>query len=938
MLFCDSCNKRLESGFICTNCRRLLCKNCSTSNYCNCENATIELSVNQTQIKNFDVQWVVFQGRKRFGLAGFDSFPVLAYKLLDLLPLVSNAYEVILVNSRALSKKLSRKIGNDKTKMVKGHVITPMGPGSKNSRYSLIIDEAGKESIVFLDASKTRESAIRFLILYLNHFFSINSTISMFDPKKMSLVGASLGSSFARYNKKFGISFFSITDFFLDLARDFYIKFRTSYIEYLTLKELSVDKDCEGELSDFISAKIELLFTLTPPSDIRFFLDTINVWGMQTEGFTLVVGLSAKKPLYVLAKNKFKRENAQMLKRFAKHPDLVLALNEHASDLELQDEYDSFESYIEASCKRLDTFVGGLNPEYAWLEESVTIIKACKWYEEAIEKTRLVYNPQFGSVDDFIRFLTDTFYKGRNDRRIYPEISIIAGYGLVNFLHKLLLVDPCKEYLEKILAIAPDVSDFIVISHGEIKRKHPESRFLDYEVPALVLTGLIQVCINNQKFDLVESLLMKSEEFARKYDLAGILVQVYWTKFLFYQDYESLLKVYKLHLKIIYPDFVKENDFEVFSRKIQALLAAGVFEEKDKFKHYSDAIELSKDFPFSCEDVNEEDLLHQRMSHYIAQIFFFVEKALTQESLKAIEEELSQAKPYAVALDSELTVKTDVANILAWKTLLLLHLLKKEKSKINDVISKIEKIPFKSQTTEMFLTKAKKVAFYFNGIESSDPLSIMDLPIEGRDPWSRLLEKIVSLDFKVSVQDRMKFFSRAILLVEGPTEAKVFPIWAKTLGFDFKELGIVIVYLIGASKANFHLRLWDEIINSVKTVTNKKYLPIYMVLDLNAKSHGQEAISQGLVSESNCFILSMGDIEDYYPTDFLTKALEEMCGKKPLDEDLRNGRAHAIDHFLRKNGYHDDWKIPLSIKVANSTPAEQIPAEIQNIIKAIAQT
>jgi hypothetical protein len=233
---------------------------------------------------------------------------------------------------------------------------------------------------------------------------------------------------------------------------------------------------------------------------------------------------------------------------------------------------------------------------------------------------------------------------------------------------------------------------------------------------------------------------------------------------------------------------------------------------------------------------------------------------------------------------------------------------------------------------------AKADALYLKTRESVDPLSVIDLPVEERDPWSRLLEKIVSLDFKASLQDRLKFFSKAILFVEGLTEEKVFPVWAKTLGFDFEQQGIGIIGLIGASKANFHLRLWGEIINSVKTLTNKKHLPIYMVLDLNAKSHGEEAISQGLVSQSNCFILSLGDIEDYYPINALAKALEEMCGKKPLREDLRGGRVHAIDHFLRKNCYYKDWKIPLGIKVANLTLAAQIPLEIQNIIKTIVQS
>ena len=111
-----------------------------------------------------------------------------------------------------------------------------------------------------------------------------------------------------------------------------------------------------------------------------------------------------------------------------------------------------------------------------------------------------------------------------------------------------------------------------------------------------------------------------------------------------------------------------------------------------------------------------------------------------------------------------------------------------------------------------------------------------------------------------------------------------------------------------------------------------------MVLDLNAKGYAQEAISMGVVSKASCFILSMGNIEDYYPTDVLINVLEQMCGKKPLENDLVGGRVHSIDHFLRKNGYHDEWKIQLGKKVAGLTTAAKIPAEIQNIIETIAKS
>ncbi|MGD6852102.1 MAG: TOPRIM nucleotidyl transferase/hydrolase domain-containing protein [Candidatus Bathyarchaeia archaeon] len=883
------------------------------------------------------MQWIVLQGKKRFGLSGYNSLPVLAYELLELLPLATN-FEVVLSNSRTLSRKLARKIGNGKIDGIgRRNLITPNGPSSKNSRYTLLFDEAGRENLVVLDAPKIRESALHFLILYFNEFFKINSTLPLIDSKKIGLVAASLACAIDRYNRNFGITFFSITDDFMNQARDFFLKNRVSYIEYLVLKHFSKCGDLAGELSDFIIDKLDLLFTLPPKHEIYLFLDTLNLWGIQTEGFTLISGLYPNKPLYTLASNKFQRENARMLLHFVKHPDLIKALDSNMIDLEHNNEYESFESYIDSSYRRLDAFVGSLSPEYGWIPELLTLLRISREYEEAVELRQFIFHPKFGTVDNFIKTLSDIFEKGRKDDRIYPEISIIAGYVLILLLRKLLLVDPTKECLERTLALGPEVSDFIVKSHAEIKRKNPDSRFLDYEIPALILTGLVQVSINNKKFDLVENYIIQSEKFGEKYKLPGILVQIYWIRFIFYQDYEALLKVFKLHPQIIYPDFVKENDFEVLFRKVQALIAEGIFEEKNKFQHYLAAIELSKDFPFLVEGVYSEDLFHQRTCHYISQIFYFVEKALSQESMVAVGEELTKAKPYALALESELATKTDPVINFAWKTLLLLDIVKNNGKKFCEFAELINKIPYKSSTNEMFMVKAKNAALYFNDRTSIDPLDILDLQIEERDPWSRLIEKVISINFKATLQDRIKLYSKAILFVEGPTEENVIPAWAKTLGLDFKEYGICVIPLIGASKTKFHLSFWRGLITQAMSVANKKDLLIYVILDQDAKSHGKQAISEGLVLQSNCFILGKGDIEDYYPTDILAEILEEMTGKKPADEDLKGGRVHAINHFLKRNGYYDKWKISVGKKVAELTSAEKIPEEIQNIIKAIAK-
>ncbi len=871
-------------------------------------------------------------------MAGFNSFPLLGYQLLTLLPTVSKRYKLILSNSRKLSKKLANKMGPRKGNGEYARIITPPGKGSKKSRYSLILDESNNENIVFLDCTQTKESSLNFLILFLNSFFEKSTIAPLFDPKKASLVGCYLDTAFLTYNKKFGIEFHTVTEEFLNFTRFTYVKLRNNFLEYLVLRELSNDPKLKGQIADFVSGKIELVFDMVPAKRINLFLDTINLWGIQTDAFCMVAALAGRKSLCQLSRNKFLRENKQVAERIRRNPELVSALDNNLLNLESQVDFPDLDDYIIATGKALNKFIESLKPEYVLLDEQETLAKALMEYEVAIQSSpiALVYHPNFGGVDSFVDLLTKIFNKARRDNDIYPELAVTSGLMLVLFLNKLLEVERNRKYLENILTIGQEVSDFMVKSRNEIKQKDPESPFANYEQAGLALTGLIPVCLNNYESDLAMVINDKAQKLAEKYELTGILVQTHWTKFVFTQDYEDLLKVYKLYPKIVYPQIVEQDNSERSIDKMKALMAAGVFEERDKFAHYSEAITLSTGLPYSTKEViTSNDLFHERLTQYTIQIFFYVEKAYLENTWQSIKAQLEKSRIYARALESETSTQKALENVFAWKTLLLLSILEKDKEQTLLFCQKIENLPFKSTTNEMFLAKARNAFGCFSNKEFSDSLDIMDLPIEERDPWSRLLEKIFNLEFRTLLETRIKFFSRAILFVEGPTELKVFPIWASKLGYEFKEAGIGVIPLIGASKANFHLRFWGEIIESAKSFTKRSALPIFMIFDFSAKTFGDEAVNQGLVPQNNCFVLSSGDIEDYYPTDVLIQVLEEMTGKKPLATNLMGGRVKAIDHFLRKNGYLDEWKIQIGVRVAKLTAASQIPDEIKEIMEKI---
>ena len=202
----------------------------------------------------------------------------------------------------------------------------------------------------------------------------------------------------------------------------------------------------------------------------------------------------------------------------------------------------------------------------------------------------------------------------------------------------------------------------------------------------------------------------------------------------------------------------------------------------------------------------------------------------------------------------------------------------------------------------------------------------MEAPTEDRDLWSRLLEKIVKAKFKDPLIERLKKASRAVLFVEGPIEEEVLPIIAGKLKLNLNESGIALFPLIGASKARIKIRFWKEL-------TKRVSVPLFMLVDLDGLTYAKQVIDQGLIKRENAFILSKGTIEDYYPNDVLRNSIEELCGKMPSPESLEGKRESAINSFLRKNNYHDNWKIVLGKKVAQSMTEKQIDPEIQKVLK-----
>lgn len=180
-------------------------------------------------------------------------------------------------------------------------------------------------------------------------------------------------------------------------------------------------------------------------------------------------------------------------------------------------------------------------------------------------------------------------------------------------------------------------------------------------------------------------------------------------------------------------------------------------------------------------------------------------------------------------------------------------------------------------------------------------------------------------------------FADKILLVEGWTEKEVLPIISEKMGHNLLENGISILHIRGKDKGKYHLKMWVEI-------TKNAEIPIFMLLDKNAKKEMDELLKEELIDEDHSHLWSKGDIEDYYPPEILSivavEVLENEYGIELTDEDKNkikeSPQIEEIEKVLKKKRKpYDAWKVLIGKEVAIKISEKDINEEIKRVMEKI---
>lgn len=905
---------------MCPKCQRVVCSSCGARKVCSfCSNSLIDFEVKYEKKNGYIIRWICFSGGKEFGLVRFGTFPAIAYRLVELLPLLSGDYKLILFQSSQVSKKFVHYQDGAKKEHIFGSTERTT---IKGSRYILLIENV-KQTYVLLNSTQTKESDIIFLIRFLNGLFKYLRAMSVNDLKHVEKVCWALVECIHQYNRKFGVELVSITKFLVKWSADILVKLRTLYFEQKALRNLAANDNLGSEILEYISGKMKIIFAST--RQVNEFADVMNLAGSYINSVSLLNALSSNQKLYSIAKNKFDREDSKIRKKMRKNEDLIEAIEGLKKKLTALPEYSSFQDFVEDASECFISFFKTVKPKYMWLSGAEPLAEASKWYLERIENRSFAVHPKFGNIDTFLVLLSNVFDQSDSNPDIYPEPSIECGTLLLELLKSLVRFEKTESYFQRALNVGRRLSSMIEKNTDLIKSKNRQSLF-DHVQAASILLELATMCTNYKRWDITVNLLDEAIAISQKYDLTQIEVRAYWTKFLLTQDYEQLLHVYKLHLRA-----PKDKSDYVFPR-VMALLLSGIFEKNNRIASFQEASDLSLTQPVEEQSfLTTTDFLDhlfvQRLSYYLCNLFLNVSKAEKEDNLNKILAHLLKAKPFASALEAESNMPMASENVFSWKTMTLIGILTNDEVVMNESIKKLEQFPCRSRTNEYFLAKVQILRQ--DNTNWTNKISALVGPTEDKDIWCRLLEKIVNAKVRDPLIERLKKVSKGVLFVEGPTEVEVLPVMARKLGLDLEEIGIELFPLRGASKARIKIKFWKE-------VTERIPLPLFMLVDSDGQAYAKQAVDEGLIKQENSFVLSKGTIEDYYPIGVLRRSIEEMCGKEPALDSLKGKKEHAIDSYLKKNNYRGEWKICLGKKVAQAMTESQVDSEIRELLEKTA--
>lgn len=184
----------------------------------------------------------------------------------------------------------------------------------------------------------------------------------------------------------------------------------------------------------------------------------------------------------------------------------------------------------------------------------------------------------------------------------------------------------------------------------------------------------------------------------------------------------------------------------------------------------------------------------------------------------------------------------------------------------------------------------------------------------------------------------VNFLPHGILLVEGTTEAILFPRAASCLGTSFESCGLLLLAAGGA----------NQVVKRFMQLKEMVVMPIACALDADAAEQAQ-VIRDGLREHDQLHVLQQGEVEDAFSARLFTELLNQYLHASlassdaiKLDEFVRLSRGQrktrVAHQLLRQRASIDFDKVQFAKLAAQRFKSESdIPEELRYIVRAIVE-